>query len=236
MLIRSTDGLPADLGPSVVWDIGGPSRTDLSGLPLPPGSVFVDRMEQLPSFLLDYDFLHVIGISQEVVFEASRSWLCSSKKRVAVTVVNESLDEIPSLCRSLPDTISLINYEVNDYGRTMVFGSSEEGDRPSTDLLTGLSLLESEAALNRSANDQISFHGKLAERYLSVLRFLEDAQSRVLSPTAVEVKPPASSDDADLLQKIAHLQRERDSLERKYDALSRSFLGRLTLLRWKRKR
>ena len=115
---------------------------------------------------------------------------------------------------------------------------SQEGDRAGADLVAGLRWGSVSTWASEPSPDvgEVSIlRGKLA----SALLLLRDLSAGEVAPTpdVAHVAPPLDLQARkDLENRVVTLQRKLDVLQRKYDALAGSRLGRLTLARWERNR
>lgn len=115
---------------------------------------------------------------------------------------------------------------------------SHEGDRAGADLLAGLRW-GSVSTWSSEASPEVGELSILRGKLASALLLLRDLTAGEVAPTpdVAPVAPPLDLQARkDLENRVVTLQRKLDVLQRKYDALAGSRLGRLTLARWERNR
>lgn len=240
MLVRTLEPLKHS-GPTVIVEQVGTQALAMNQIP--NGCQFLKSREELESVSNDVDFVHLI-FDAETSFEVQSSlnlWVTSAERIATFAIRRKAVSEYLPLLMAMRH-FAIVGFSATEESLLFSVSLAREGDRESDDFFRGI-LGATVGEVNKSMEGEL-VNPSIETRYVSALTYLQEINSTITTlldekhkqqNQAEEPKQQNQVEEVDVINlysQMEKLQKQLNDSKRKYEALSTSRAGKLTLKYW----
>ncbi|WP_196717415.1 hypothetical protein [Actinomyces trachealis] len=203
--------------------------------------IFVESLEEAMKY---GGRIAIMDIRMEEVDKALK-WVASHSGRRLQIVVPHMWNDMVQFVMSGDDANTLDQYTVHGSHILLGVRKAKSSDRSIADFKYGMEI--GEQVVGRMASEDRSDRKELQkalDKMDALMRYIEEQSQLLLTrlngstsnQDERKLSPGSENERANLLNELVKVRNEFDALQRKYDALSSSTLGSLTLRMWERKK